>query len=122
MDEVPPQFREIWIESPRGRLLCALINSEVGGCLIYLRAPGDAGFSSRNPDYSGPRHETVKYKLANGQVDHYPRAWAYPVAVVERAVEHFRVTGFPPTFIAWNNDSGDGESIDAHEPRGPGKG
>jgi len=120
MPDGASQFRELWVESPDGKILFALINSDVGW-LMYLRGQGDAGFSSRNPEYSGPPDEKVKYKLNNGQVDYYPRAWAYPVATVERALEHFRSTGSPPTFIEWHNDSGDGELIIPREPRHPGR-
>jgi hypothetical protein len=117
--EVSP-FREVWLESPSGASLCALINGDVG-VLMYLREDGDAGFSSRNPDYAGAADEMVRYKLSNGQVDECPRAWAYPVDVVERALEHFRQTGAPPTFVEWHNDSGDGEPIVPREPRHPGR-
>jgi Immunity protein Imm1 len=118
MREDLSRCREIWIEAPNGRILSALINGDIGW-LMYLRGDGDAGFSSRNPDYAGPPEAMVEYRLDNGQVDPYPRAWAYPVDVVERALEQFRQTGEPPTFIAWHNDSGDGESIPPREPRHP---
>jgi hypothetical protein len=111
-------FREVWLESPNGGLLCALINGDLGW-LGYLREPGDAGFSSRNPGYTGPPDEMVEYRLSNGQLDEYPRSWAYAVEVVERALEHFRQTGAPPTFIEWHNDSGDGRPIVPREPRHP---
>lgn len=120
MSDATPQFREVWLEAPNGGMLCALINSEVGGWLMYLRESGDAGFSSRNPAYAD-WDENVKYQLDNGQVDYYPRAWTYPVGTVERALEHFRVTGSPPTFIEWYNDSGDGETIPPREPHHPGR-
>jgi len=120
MQEDLSRCREIWFESPNGRMLSGLINGEIGW-LMYLRAEGDAGFSSRNPDYAGPPDEKVRYRLSNGQVDEYPRAWAYPIDAVERALEHFRQTGEPPTFIEWYNDSGDGESIPPREPRHPGR-
>jgi hypothetical protein len=119
MDAASP-YREVWLESPSGRFLCALINGDVGW-LMYLREQGDAGFSSRNPDYAGSPDEMVAYELSNEQVDEYPLAWAYPTEVVERALEHFRQTGMPPTFVEWHNDSGDGEPIVPREPRHPGR-
>ena|SRR5215469_17321968 len=113
-------FRDILLESPDGGLLFALINGDVGW-LMYLREPGDAGFSSRNPDCKCPADEKIKFRLSNGQVDEYPRAWTYPSDTIERALEHFRNTGMPPEFIQWHNDSGDGEPIVPREPRHPGK-
>ena len=110
MGENVSPFREVWLESPDGQLLCALINGDVGW-LMYLREAGDAGFSSRNPDYDGPADAMVEYRLSNGQHDLYPRAWAYPTDVIERGLEHFRQHNTPPPFIAWNNDSEDGTAI-----------
>jgi hypothetical protein len=103
-------FREVWLESPDGASLCALINGDVGW-LMYLRQSGDAGFSSRNPAYQGPPDDMVEYKMSNGQVDEYPRAWAYPTETIERALEYFRRNNAPPPFITWHNDSGDGTAI-----------
>ena len=104
------KFREVWLESPDGSSLCALINGELGW-LMYLREPGDAGFSSRNPAYAGDPNAVVEYRLSNGQRDEYPRAWALPVSVVEDAMNYFRQNGAPPPFITWHNDSGDGYEI-----------
>ena len=110
MDAKASPFREVWLESPDGKSLCALINGDVGW-LMYLRENGDAGFSSRNPGYAGPPDEMVEYCLSNGQRDLYPRGWAYPTPVIERAMEYFREHGEPPPFISWYNDSEDGTTI-----------
>ena len=114
------QFREILVESSSGKLLCALINGE-RGWLMFLREAGDAGFSSRNPDYKGDPKEMVEYRLNNGQVDEYPRAWAYPVQIIEQAITYFRETDSPPQFIQWHNDSGDGRPIAPKAPLYPGR-
>ncbi len=106
----PDPFEEIWVNLDEGQALCALINGD-RGWLMYLRTPEDPGFSSRNPDYEGPEDEMIEYRLANGQVDEYPAAWALPVDVVRRAVESFRQERRPPEFITWHNDSGDGTTI-----------
>jgi Immunity protein Imm1 len=110
MDGTASPFREVWVEAPNGQSMCALVNGEVGW-LMYLREDGDAGFSSRNPDYAGPPDEMVEYRLNNGQRDLYPRAWAYPTAVIERALDYFRTHHAPPPFISWYNDSEDGTVI-----------
>jgi hypothetical protein len=103
-------FREVWLESPDGKSLLALINGDVGW-LMYLREAGDPGFSSRNPNYDGFEDEMVEYYLNNGQRDLYPRAWAYPTDVIERGLEYFRQHNAPPPFIEWYNDSDDGTTI-----------
>jgi hypothetical protein len=104
------QFDQIWIELPDGQSMSALINGGVGW-LMYLRENGDAGFSSRNPSYSGPPTAEIEYKLDNGQHDSYPAAWALPIAEVQQALEYFRRELRPPPFVLWHNDSGDGVQI-----------
>jgi hypothetical protein len=114
----PPGYREIWHEAPDGGSLCALINDIRGiGWLMYLREYGDAGFSSRNPEYTGPADATEYFWLSNGQCDSYPVAYCYPVAVIDKALDHFKSTGLPPTFINWFNDSRDGKDIIPRQPR-----
>lgn len=48
--------------------MMALINGEFGW-LMYLREDSDAGFSSRNPIYTGSEDETMEFYLSNGQLD-----------------------------------------------------
>jgi hypothetical protein len=108
------QYQEIWAETPDGQSMCALINSE-RGWLMYLRAYGDAGFSSRNPNYAGPENAVIDYFLSNGQRDEYPASWALSKADVLRALDFFRREGRPPPFVLWHNDSRDGREI-AYEP------
>jgi hypothetical protein len=112
----PPAYQERSLTAPNGSILHALNNEQLG-LLMYLREVGDAGFSSRNPDYAGPDDAKVAFQLNNGQLDEFPAGWCYPLQVVERAIEHFLTTGMPPTFIKWHNDSGDGRPIVPREPR-----
>ena len=104
------KYDEIWVEAEDGQAMCALINGELGW-LMYLRERGDAGFSSRNPDYAGPEGASLEYYLSNGQRDVYPLAWALPIAEVRRALEYFKREQKPPPFIRWRNDSGDRRRI-----------
>ena len=104
------RYSEVWEHTPDGKALCALINGDMGW-LLYLRGQGDAGFSSRNPSYSGPPDAAIEYYLSNGQRDEYPAAWALPLADIQRALAYFREHAQPPPFIAWHNDSDDGVSI-----------
>ena len=108
------QYQEILAETPEGQSLFALINGDQGW-LMYLRANGDAGFSSRNPDYAGPENAVIEYVLSNGQRDEYPAFWALPKTDVLRALEFFRRECRPPPFVLWHNDSRDGAEI-SYEP------
>jgi hypothetical protein len=110
-DMTDTQYRELWVESPDGQSLCALINGD-RGWLMYLREMGDAGFSSRNPDYAGPADAMIEYRLANGDTDEYPASWSLPIDAVERALEYFRTEHKPPPFIHWYNDSEDGVTLE----------
>jgi hypothetical protein len=87
-----------------GQTICALINGDLGW-LMYLREPGDAGFSSRNPDCVGHEDEQVEYRLENGQRDWYPRSWALPINTVNHALDYFRNEGKRPPIISWHDDS-----------------
>ena len=107
-------FKEEWIELDDGQSLCALINGDLAW-IMYLREPGDAGFSSRNPGYSGPKDAMIEYYLDNGQCDEYPAAWALPIEVVLEAMDFFRRERRPPPFINWHNESGDGKRLTAKE-------
>jgi hypothetical protein len=98
------QFAEIWEQGAEGCALGAFINGDVGW-LMFLRFDGDAGFSSRNPSYTGPAEEEIAYRLQNGQIDRYPASWALPLAEVTRALEYFQKTEERPPFIMWHDDS-----------------
>ena len=83
---------EIWIKKEDGRAMCALINGDLGW-LMVLRHSGDAGLSSRNPDYRGSPEAMQSYLFNNGQLDQYPLSWALPVAEVRRALKDFESEG-----------------------------
>jgi hypothetical protein len=105
-----PEFLELWITAPPDRSLCALISGD-WGWLMFLRENGDAGFSTRNPGYSGNPDALMDYRLDNGQHDRYPAAWALPVAEVQRALELFMTHAEPAPWLMWHNDSEDGATI-----------
>ena len=103
-------YQERWERANDGQSICALIVDD-RGWLMYLRHNGDAGFSSRNPDYPGSPDDMTEYELSNGQRDLYPTCWALPVETVERALHYFREHHRPAPFVLWHNDSGDGTEI-----------
>jgi hypothetical protein len=99
------EFREIWLSDPSGSSICALLNRKAGW-LMYLREPGDPGFSSRNLSFSGPYGEVIAYRLSNGQIDEYPASWAHSEEVVVQALVYFVEHEAPAPFIAWHDDGG----------------
>jgi len=108
------KYKEIWIYNESDeQALCALINGEYGW-LMYLREEGDAGFSSRNPDYKGMEGATMEFFLNNGQCDEYPLSWVLPIDKVNSAIEYFRKYHKPPKFVVWHNDSDDGVSLNSY--------
>jgi hypothetical protein len=97
-------FREVWIDVQDGPALCALFNGGVGW-LMYVREPGDAGFSSRNPDYQGKTDAMLEYRLSNGQHDVYPASWALAENRIVKALEFFVECRQQAPFIQWHEDS-----------------
>lgn len=105
------RYKEIWVDTDENeQAMCALINGDFG-LLMYLREEGDAGFSSRNPEYTGSNDETMEFYLSNGQLDEYPLSWVLPIEQIQRAIDYFEKYHEPPQFITWHNDSGDGTSL-----------
>jgi len=84
-----PRFREIEDVATDGQSLLARINGD-RGWLLYCPAPGDPGFSSRNPEFAGAPEATIEYVLGNGQRDKCPASWALPVEEMRRALAYFR--------------------------------
>src|SRR5579859_6547164 len=64
-------FCEVWLYSDSGwPAVCALVNSS-SAWLMFLRHEGDSGYSTRNPNYAGPKEAVTEYFLSNGQRDEY---------------------------------------------------
>jgi len=103
------EYVEIWVDHGDYPSLCALIHGD-SGWLMYLRYNGDAGFSTRNLGYTGPKDAVIDYYLSNGQRDEYPASWALPKERLLEAVECFASRGESPEWITWFNDSGDGNA------------
>jgi Immunity protein Imm1 len=99
------QFLEVWLEHAAGwPVICALINGEAAW-LMYLRYEGDAGFSTRNPQYTGPKKGVIEYYLSNGQRDEYPAAWNITTAEAFRALEYFLEEAAMAPWLCWYDDT-----------------
>jgi len=99
------QFSEVWLQHTDGwPALCALINGE-SAWLMFLRYEGDAGFSTRDPKYSGPPKAKIEYYLSNGQRDEYPASWNITTTEALRALEHFLEEETMAPWLTWQDDS-----------------
>jgi len=83
------QFMDISLRVSDGfPVICALFNSEAAW-LMYLQYDGDAGFSTRDPDYIGSEDDNIEYYLNNGQLDECPASWNIGKAQAITALEYF---------------------------------
>jgi len=103
-DHEASEYREIWIENDKANM-CALAAGKIAW-LMFLRFNGDAGFSSRNPNYTGAKDEMLEFMLSNGQMDEYPLSWTLPEETWVKAILHFAKTGQPIKTIQWHDDGG----------------
>ncbi len=98
------QFLELWLTAPdRWPILCALVNGDAAW-LIYLRYEGDAGFSTRNPNYAGLEKSLIEFYLSNGQRDEYPASWNITTTEAMRAMEHFFTEQQRAPWLLWHED------------------
>lgn len=102
----PDPYGELWITDCMDRTLGVFINGD-RAWLMYLRYSGDAGLSSRNPDYHGSREVLLPFELINGQRDEFPVYWTVATDEALRVFEHFLVQGMPSPAITWHDDAGD---------------
>jgi len=101
------QFAEIWMQDVGDcPSICALINGEAAW-LMYLRFEGDGGFSTRNPNYTGPPKAVIEYYLANGQRDEYPASWNITTKEAMRALEYFFVKEEKAPWLDWQEERPD---------------
>jgi hypothetical protein len=99
------QFSEVWMQHAAGwPAIGALINGEAAW-LMYVRHEGDAGFSTRNPQYAGPEKAVIEYYLSSGQRDEYPASWNITTAEALRGLEYFLEEEAMAPWLHWNDDS-----------------
>ncbi len=98
------QFCEVWLYAQSGwPAVCALVNGDAAW-VMYLRHDGDAGFSTRNPSYAGPKEAVTEYFLSNGQRDEYPNEWNITTHEALRALEHFLDTQEMAPWLQWEEE------------------
>ncbi len=90
---------EAWAVATQGPSLTMLRSNE-NAFLMYLREPGDSGFTSRGSSAERP---LVSFKLSNGQVDVYPMGWCIPLEQCYKAMAYFFVNdGDRPAWVNWH--------------------
>lgn len=103
------QYKEIWVDVKETeddeRAMCGLINGD-WGWLNYYNEEGDAGLSSRNPNYTGTDNDnkTMDFMI-NGELDPYPLSYVLPAEQVLKALEYFEEYRQLPPFILWHEDN-----------------
>jgi hypothetical protein len=98
------QFAEVWlVPAQEWPTLGALVHGQ-GAWLTYIRHEGDAGFSTRNPNYEGPQEATLQFYLSNGQCDEYPASWSVTTAEAVRAMEYFFASLQRAPWLTWHED------------------
>ncbi|MCI9320218.1 MAG: hypothetical protein HFH05_09095 [Lachnospiraceae bacterium] len=101
------QYKEIWVYSNETeddeRAMCGLINGN-WGWLNYYNEEGDAGLSSRNPNYTGTDDENMDF-IINGELAPFPLSYVLPAEQVMEALEYFEKYHKLPTFITWHDDN-----------------
>ena len=98
------QFLEIWMQHTIGcPVISALVNGDAAW-LMFLRTEGDAGFSTRNPNYAGPPKAVIEYYLSNGQRDEYPASWNITTNEAMRALEYFFLKEDKAPWLEWHED------------------
>jgi hypothetical protein len=94
--------QEVWLFSPSGPSLCMLRNQD-RALLMFLREPGDAGFTSRS-EIPVTGDSSTQFMLANGQLEEYPTAWTISTERAREALEHFLQTEERSPSVVWNDD------------------
>jgi hypothetical protein len=98
------QFCEVWLYAESGwPAICALVNGN-SAWLLFLREEGDSGFSTRNPNYNGPKEAVIEYSLSNGQRDEYPAEWNITTPEALHALEHFLETQEMAPVLEWREE------------------
>lgn len=82
----------------------SLLKSGDRAMLVFFRATGDPGLTSRAGD--GPHDHSLRFRLANGQVDEYPASWTVTFEEGLRVLEHFATHLAPAPFVRWNDEAG----------------
>lgn len=82
--------------------MLSMLRDGANAFLMYLRAEGDAGFTSRG---ASGRSGTAAFRLGNGQQDEYPLSWCVGIDEYYKALVHFfSHNGDRPDFILWHAD------------------
>lgn len=75
-----------------------------GQSVVFVLSGDEAGYSSRNPRYTGSPDARLTFTLSNGREEDYPASWAVSGEDATRALEHYFFTGQRPSFIHWHDE------------------
>lgn len=98
------QFGEVWLSGHGDSSLCLLKTSD-RALLMFLRDPGDVGFTSRADDAFSTCTSDLEFELSNGQRDSHPAAWTVPFTAAAQALEFYFTNGERAVHIRWHDDN-----------------
>lgn len=92
---------ELWLKTKHGPMI-SMLRKGANAFLMYLRAEGDSGFTSRS---ANGILGTAPFRLSNGQDDQYPLSWCIGTSqCYEALIEFFSQNGNKPDSVIWHED------------------
>jgi hypothetical protein len=98
------RYSEVWLRRPGGwPAACLLVNGDAAWMMCVYHE-GDSGFSTRNPEYAGPKGAVIECYLANGERDLYPASWNITTSEAIRAMVLFFERGERAPWLVWHEE------------------
>lgn len=94
-------YYEVIIDGKGESSLFVLANDS-SALFMYLRFPGDSGFSSRNP--SGDASKLQEFRLSNGQVDEKPETQLIEKGKIKDVILTYNDSGELHDSVDWFED------------------
>ena len=93
------EYHEIWLSGHQESQLCVMLNQN-SAFAMYLKYGGDQGFRTHSSVYNLSK-EVEEFRLANGQVDIYPKGWLLKKEQAKGIIETYVNTGLMDSRVKW---------------------
>jgi hypothetical protein len=92
---------ELWLKTKHGPMI-SMLRNRANAFLMYLRAEGDSGFTSRG---ANGNVGSASFRLSNGEEHQYPLSWCIGTSqCYEALIEFFSQNGNKPDSVIWHED------------------